>query len=714
MNNLLNKFNTLNHAALNLILNESNLLIIENYTKECVKILSADFGFTWGKFDDDIDYSIVYKSPNSPKNLSVPIKKNNETKKKGYLDLDSNVEIKNYEAGMNPKIKSYLIIPILYGDHHYGRIVICYKQKHNFKKEEEILADTMSHIISQAVTINWLVYREQKNLALAEKQKEIEVIFDQEKIKQEFTERIMLINRAILERLGTMDQDSDINIFKNFIDMAVKILDADFGFVWTCTYTQAGENWKLSYKTPNLPYEPNTPLPGGRNYKTFHSLEPEYVTSIPKSDSRYKHMRSFAVIPIVWKNKIYGNFFVCFKNEENFSKEKRNLGEFLGNNAAKTITIQKLVASERQARLDSERQEAYFRGLIENSYEVIILIDDKGSILYASPSIKKIFGFSISEVVGKNISKFIGITEKISEYINSIINNKKSNHITEFSWNDKNNKNNKVFESTAVNMIHNKNIGGIVLNIRDVTERKKIEELNKTEILLKEEKLKTEFIANATHEIRTPLAIIRGNVDLALRRDDPKRVKKTFKDINEEIIHLSSMLTDLSQITSEGREFHDVLTRESLNLTQLLTHTIKRFKVVAYDKKITLITEKWPKIIIEGDKIYLEKVFSNLVRNAITYGKENGWIKIAMSTYGKSVLIKVSDNGIGISEEDLPHVFDRFYRADKAHSTYGKNTGLGLSIAKWAVEAHGGTIKVESKIGKGTTFNLTLPFDQDE
>ncbi len=110
-----------------------------------------------------------------------------------------------------------------------------------------------------------------------------------------------------------------------------------------------------------------------------------------------------------------------------------------------------------------------------------------------------------------------------------------------------------------------------------------------------------------------------------------------------------------------------------------------------------------------GDKEYLDKLLINLIRNAITYGKENGKIEITVKKEQDKIMIKISDNGVGIAKDELPYIFERFYRTKKAREMSNIGTGLGLAISKWVVESHRGNIAVESTEGKGTTFTITLP-----
>ncbi len=247
----------------------------------------------------------------------------------------------------------------------------------------------------------------------------------------------------------------------------------------------------------------------------------------------------------------------------------------------------------------------------------------------------------------------------------------------------------------------------------NITERKKEEFIEGQKKLLFQEKLKNEFIADAAHELRTPLAIIRGNVDLMLINglNDKKSVKKSLNDINHEIEHLSELLTNLSFITSNETEDQGiVLMNQKIDISKIITHAISVCNKIAYKKKILISYKKIKGIHIIGNKKTLEMSFINLIKNAITYGKDNGYIIIKSKLGEHYISFLIEDNGIGISNEDIPKLFYRFYRTKEAkvYKKYG-GTGLGLSITKKIIEEHGGNISVESELGKGSTFTISLP-----
>lgn len=526
------------------------------------------------------------------------------------------------------------------------------------------------------------------------------------------SKKIILLNQTTLNSLKKKDY---LKIIENFTKTGLKILDADFGFTWW--RTQDDDKYKLIYKSKGTPYEPNLPRVRGGNFKAGRKKAPYFVEQVIKEnyDKKYDvspYMKSYVIIPITHDDYLYGNLVFCYKKEQIFTDEYKGLSVFLGNATAQTITINKLVKEERDTRMLSERHQSYFQAMIENSHEVVMLIDRTGKILYVSPSVKKIYGVEVKELIGQNIADFVYDKDDvaISKYLENVARFRYSNNVVEFLYKHKDDSIHSL-ESTAINMLSNPNIGGIVLNIRDITLKKRTEVLKETERLLQEEKLKTEFIANATHEIRTPLAIIRGNVDLAIMKglENKKFTEKRLDAIKHEIEHMTYMLSDLSLLTSDREKITNKIVFKEIKFPSLINHIVSSLKVIAAIKKISIKVKKIPNIVLMGDEAYLEKMFTNLIKNAITYGRERGWISLDFIEKEKTVEIRISDNGIGIGKEDLPNIFERFYKVDKSHSVSSKRFGLGLAIVKWIISSHNGSIGVESELGKGSTFIVSLP-----
>ncbi len=172
---------------------------------------------------------------------------------------------------------------------------------------------------------------------------------------------------------------------------------------------------------------------------------------------------------------------------------------------------------------------------------------------------------------------------------------------------------------------------------------------------------------------------------------------------------MTRVLSDLTMLTNVDSSSEQIV-REPLNLGILFKAVSHSLDVLAKQKEISLnYAPNAKNIIIHGDEVKLEKLLLNIVRNAIKYTEVKGKIFLSVKKTGDKVKIYIKDSGIGIPEDDLPFIFERFYRVDKARSRGEGGTGLGLSICKWIAEAHGGNIEVESEVGIGTTFIITLP-----
>lgn len=231
--------------------------------------------------------------------------------------------------------------------------------------------------------------------------------------------------------------------------------------------------------------------------------------------------------------------------------------------------------------------------------------------------------------------------------------------------------------------------------------------------LKRAEKMRIEFVANVSHELRTPLTSIKGYTETLLldveegRPADPEFLKIILKNSNR-LLALINDLLDLSAIESGADELHPA----TLDLVEVSDHVIKHLEPQA-SKKNTKITMKIDTPTLVADPKRVEQVATNLVDNAIKYCPNQSTIEIIWeqdhSTQDPHVVLKVRDNGPGIPEKYLDRLFERFYRLDKGRSREMGGTGLGLSIVKHIMQRHNGSVTVESKVGKGTTFICRFP-----
>jgi signal transduction histidine kinase len=226
-------------------------------------------------------------------------------------------------------------------------------------------------------------------------------------------------------------------------------------------------------------------------------------------------------------------------------------------------------------------------------------------------------------------------------------------------------------------------------------------------------KIRRDFVANVSHELKTPATSLKLLAEslVDIMDEDPEQARFFANQLRNETDRLAQLITDLLDLAKlESQE--EVPNPQPVNVRSILITVLSRMRQFARQKNITL---SWKRqgpdelYTIQGDETQLSSMFSNLVDNAIKYTPPGGKIDVIGEPTDGEIAIHVSDTGIGIPENKLPRVFERFYRVDKARSKETGGTGLGLSIVKHTVENHGGRISVRSKPGEGTTFTVYLP-----
>ncbi len=250
-------------------------------------------------------------------------------------------------------------------------------------------------------------------------------------------------------------------------------------------------------------------------------------------------------------------------------------------------------------------------------------------------------------------------------------------------------------------------------NNLEKTIKARTEELDRAnEELSKSIELKSTFLADISHEFRTSLTIMQCSLELVSKSLNIKGGNiELFNNIVTEIDRVSTMLTGLIEL-NKNDSFSVKLNSEKININSLISSVCKVLKVVADEKNVKIENvNKSTKLEIFAVKENIEKLLLNLIRNAIKYNKNNGWIKVWAEDIKKGICIKVADSGIGIPKDEIPLIFERFYRVDKARTRNGMDSGLGLAICKHIVEIHGGNISVESELGKGSAFSVCLPYN---
>ena len=244
-------------------------------------------------------------------------------------------------------------------------------------------------------------------------------------------------------------------------------------------------------------------------------------------------------------------------------------------------------------------------------------------------------------------------------------------------------------------------VAGAVVLFHDITQLKRLDQIRR------------DFVANVSHELRTPLSILRGYIETLLdtpktSREELARILQIMERHSKRLGLLVDDLLSLAQLESSSAN----LEIGEVQLSELFEHVLRDWKERLAGKHLRLIVDLPSDMPpIRADETRLQEVLYNLLENAVKYSRENGEIRLQAERCGREIVISVRDNGIGISRDDLPRIFERFYRADKARSREFGGTGLGLSIVKHIAQLHGGRVEAESEAGKGTTIRVLLPID---
>ncbi|AIE60998.1 two-component system histidine kinase PnpS [Bacillus methanolicus] len=340
-----------------------------------------------------------------------------------------------------------------------------------------------------------------------------------------------------------------------------------------------------------------------------------------------------------------------------------------------------------------EMQQDRLTTLIENMGSGLILIDSKGYINLINRAYKEIFNVNPSDYLYRLYYEVIEHQE-ISKLIEEIFMTEqkiKKQMLIPLAIERRH------FEVYGAPIIGTNDVWkGILLVFHDITELKRLEQMRK------------DFVANVSHELKTPITSIKGFTETLLdgAMNDKNTLEAFLNIILQESGRLQTLiqdLLDLSKIEQQGFK----LNIQTVDLVMMLNDVITILEGKANEKGISLMLEtSGEHIIVEGDLYRLKQIFINLINNAITYTPNGGMVTVKIIENKKTVTAKVKDTGIGINKDEIPRIFERFYRVDKARSRNSGGTGLGLAIVKHLVEAHKGNISVQSQFGKGTEFTI--------
>ncbi len=338
-------------------------------------------------------------------------------------------------------------------------------------------------------------------------------------------------------------------------------------------------------------------------------------------------------------------------------------------------------------------QNQHLSAILNSMIEGVIVLDKHGRIVSVNPTIEKIFRVTRADAQGKLFLEALRNND-LSEIINQVLKTGRPlSQELSLIWPVQ-----KIFQVNATPVFERNAVTGCLVVVHDITEIRKLETMRR------------DFVANVSHELKTPLTSIKGFVETLLEGafEDKENSRQFLKIIQVHSDRLNNLINDLLELSSiESNEI--TLKIEDFSLTQLAREAIDGFSSQIKKKNIEIRNELPSDLIIRADRNRVEQIVTNLLDNALKFNKENGSVKIYSDYTDDKIRIYVEDSGLGIPAKDIPRIFERFYRVDKARSRELGGTGLGLSIVKHIVELHGGIVGVESVEGLGSKFWFTIP-----
>jgi hypothetical protein len=427
---------------------------------------------------------------------------------------------------------------------------------------------------------------------------------------------------------------------------------------------------------------------------------------------------AYAGIPLMTSNNVVlGSFCVIDDRPRVWTEDEIYILSELAASVMTEIELRSEIRERQRIEVTLGESEARYRQMIDTMQEGVMLLDPTGKILTNNPSAEVIMGMTTGQLQGQGTHDTnwklvmedgtplnsadhpVAITLRTgqpqSNFVLGVYHPQK-----QLIW---------VMVNTQPLFHHGaEQPYAILTTFVDITERKAVE---KQALELEMEKARVhvmaEFIEKSSHEFMTPLSIIQSSSDIIRRVSDPQKINQKVAAIHEQIERITRLVNNLQKISR--LESTTTLSRQVADLTQMMKQIVEQYSTSRYDhvRYVFVSDPIVPKIPVDIENLRVAIV--HVLDNAIRFSRSGDEIRICMEYKHEMVYIIIEDNGTGIPRQALPHIFERFFRLDKAHSTPG--FGLGLPIARLIIEKHGGSIKVDSTIGVGTKVTMALPLD---
>ena len=349
------------------------------------------------------------------------------------------------------------------------------------------------------------------------------------------------------------------------------------------------------------------------------------------------------------------------------------------------------MAAELRERIDQvgrERDRA--RQILDALDNGVLLLDAELALLDANPAARRWFGLDSFEP-GTPIRRLLAVPDVANLADQSLASGQAVDGEIHLVFPEQ-----RTLAVRATPLTRLEEPAGVVVTLVDVTSRYQVDQVRR------------DFVTNASHELKTPVASIRAlaeGLEVAID-DDPATARRFMTRIGTEAERLEHLVKDLLDLARVERA---TLAVEPVDMGALAKDVAGRYAEVAAARNVSLEVNLEPGVGLEGDRAQLELLVANLVDNALRYTEPGGSVWLRLTGASGKIVIEVEDTGMGIPSSDLPRVFERFYRIDKARQRQTGGTGLGLAIVRHVAERHGGTVAVHSELGRGSTFTVTLP-----
>jgi PAS domain S-box-containing protein len=489
----------------------------------------------------------------------------------------------------------------------------------------------------------------------------------------------------------------------------VKAIADIFNYTHVSLYLLEGDNLILYHQTGYEQPYPIIPLSKGIIGRTTRIGEPIFIEDVsldPDYLSATDDIMSEICVPLFDRDRLVGVFNIESTAPKVLTNDDMRL--------MIAISEQISIALER-ARLYTSLRESkdQYQTVIESVREIIFQTDAQARWTFLNPAWTEITGHSVEQTTGRPILDVIHpddrrfMTEKYNQLRRGEIaycrcEARIVTHDGTVRWVE--------VHGRRDNDV-NGNMSGMSGTLTDITERKRSEQ-QAAELLAQSRTVEAlrRFLSNVSHDLRTPLSVINTSLYLLRRKyADPQTAVHHLDVLEEHVAHLTRVVEDLvemSRLEDQVVEFEFI----PVHLGNLVRDVLVSYETLAQTKRLTIQQTCDPGLpMIQADQMWLGRLVRNLVTNAIQYTHEGGMIWLTTTVYDEGTLLEVRDSGIGISPDDLPHIFDRFYRADAARPSDKGGAGLGLAIVRKVVDAHHGRVDVKSTLGQGSTFRVWLP-----